>query len=203
MSSTNRGYDRHSTDYYVTPQSAVKTFLSHWLEDLQGEFHDDVLSVGSRPDKAKWLDPCAGGDSKHEMSYPVIIKKEFNPEVLDTVDFRKDSLAETKENYLWWDKGENEYDVVITNPPFYLAREIIEKALKDVKKDGYVAMLLRLNFFGSNERFPFWERQLPIWAYVHHRRFSFTDDGKTDSIEYMHAVWQKDNCPAFTMLKVI
>lgn len=75
--------------------------------------------------------------------------------------------------------------------------------MNDVKAGGYVVMLLRLNFFGSSQRLDFWQKQLPIWAYVHHRRFSFTDDGKTDSIEYMHAVWQKDTAPDFTMLKVI
>lgn len=203
MSSTHRGYDRHVTDYYVTPKDAIRVFFGNWLDDLMGEFHDDVLSVGTDPNKAKWLDPCAGGDEKHDMSYATVIKEEFDPEVLDTIDLRKDSRAEIKENYLWWQKGANEYDVIITNPPFFLAREVIEKALSDVKENGYVVMLLRLNFFGSNERLSFWQKQLPVWAYVHHRRFSFTDDGKTDSIEYMHAVWQKGYSPAFTMLKVI
>lgn len=64
-------------------------------------------------------------------------------------------------------------------------------------------MLLSLNFFGSNDRFKFFQRQMPIASYVHHRRFSFTNDNKTDSIEYMHAVWQKNNSPEFTMLKII
>lgn len=207
MSSTNRGYDRHATDYYVTPKDAVLDFFGVWLDDLMGEFWDDQLSVGTNPEKAKWLDPCAGGDTKtligHLMTYPTVIREEFDPEILDTIDIREDSKAEIKHDYLSWDKGENKYDVIITNPPFYLAQEIIEKALKDVVDGGYVVMLLRLNFFGSNQRFPFWEKQLPVWCYVHHRRFSFTDDGKTDSIEYMHAVWQKNNSPAFTMLKVI
>ena len=203
MSSTNRGYDRHVTDYYVTPKEAVKAFLSEWFSDLNGEFNDDYSGVANRPDKTRWLDPCAGGDEKHGMSYPDVIKKEFEPMVLDTVDIREDSLAEFKEDYLLWDKGKNKYDVIITNPPFYKAIEIIKKALEDVEEGGYVVMLLRLNFFGSNQRFPFFQEHLPKWVYVHHRTFSFTDDGKTDSIEYMHAVWQKGEDPAFTMLKVI
>ena len=202
MSSTNRGYERHKVDFYVTPQDCIKQFFGHWLDDLMGEFHDDQLSVGTDPDKAKWLDPCAGGDAKHKMSYPEVIKAEFDAEI-GTIDYREDSLAERKEDYLLADIIPEYYDVIITNPPFYIAREVIEKALKDVKTGGYVVMLLRLNFFGSNQRLDFWEKQLPTWAYVHHRRFSFTDDGKTDSIEYMHAVWQKDAEPAFTMLKVI
>src|SRR3990167_7974626 len=163
MSSTNRGYERHKVDYYITPQPAIKEFLSHWLQDLIGEFHDDNLGVGDRPDKAKWLDPCAGGDEFHKMSYPEVIKREFDPEIA-TIDYRDDSLAERKEDYLLADITPDYYDIVITNPPFYIAREIIEKALKDVKDDGYVAMLLRLNFFGSNERLTFWEKQLPTWV---------------------------------------
>ena len=94
-------------------------------------------------------------------------------------------------------------DIIITNPPFYLAKDIIDKALRDVREGGYVAMLLRLNFFGSKDRFPFFQKQMPTWAYVHHRRFSFTDDGKTDSIEYCHMVWKKGDQPKFTKLDVI
>lgn len=203
MSSTNRGYERHKVDFYVTPQGCIREFLGYWLDDLMGEFHDDQLGVATNPEKAKWLDPCAGGDATHLMSYPTVIKEEFEPEILDTIDYREDSKAEIKEDYLHWDKGKNEYDVIITNPPFYIAKEVIEKALEDVSAGGYVVMLLRLNFFGSNQRLSFWQKQLPIWAYVHHRRFSFTDDGKTDSIEYCHMVWQRDVSPAFTMLKII
>jgi len=214
MSSTNRGYDRHVSDYYVTPESCIKTFFSHWLDDLQGEFWDDNLSVGTNPEKAAWLDPCAGGktifNAVHNqdftltrMSYPEVIRREFAPSVLDTIDIRQDSLADRKEDYLKAIVDKNLYDVIITNPPFYSAKEIIKKALSDVKDEGYVVMLLRLNFFGSNERKAFWDTQMPVWAYVHHRRMSFTDDGKTDSIEYMHAVWQKNYSPDFTMLKVI
>lgn len=44
---------------------------------------------------------------------------------------------------------------------------------------------------------------MPVTAYVHNRRMSFTDDGKTDSIEYMHAVWKKGEKPEYTRLKII
>jgi hypothetical protein len=45
-------------------------------------------------------------------------------------------------------------------------------------------MLLRLNFFGSKDRKPFWEEHMPEYCFVHHRRMSFIDKGGTDSIEY-------------------
>ncbi len=204
MSSTNRGYNRHATDYYVTPPSAIREFLGCFLHDvLKGEFIDDTTGIGTRPDKCCWVDPCAGGDEKHDMSYPKVLKAEFGDELnLTTIDIRDDSRAEIKRDYLAVDLG-FQPDIIITNPPFYLALPIIQKALRDVKEGGYVAMLLRLNFFGSKERFPFWQKQLPILTYVHNRRMSFTDDRKTDSIEYMHAVWQKGTEPEFTMLTVI
>lgn len=205
MSSTNRknAKDRHISDYYITPKNCIKDFLNEWLLDLRGEFWDDRLCVGERPDRALWLDPCAGGDEKHGMSYPEVIEELFG-EVAGTIDIRKDSLAECKGDFLKMDFIEDEkYDVVITNPPFNLAREIIEKSFECVKESGYVVMLLRLNFFGSKARKPFWNQYLPTWAYVHHKRMSFTDDGNTDSIEYMHTVWVKGHSPAFTMLKII
>ena len=203
MSSTNRGGDRHVSDYYVTPKACIETFMSAWLQDLVSEFHDDPRSVGARPDRARWLDPCAGGDPKHpSMSYPKVLTKLFEPEV-GTIDIRDDSSAERIEDYLRAEITPDYYDVIITNPPFAIAKEVIEKALRDVAPNGYVVMLLRLNFFGGELRRAFWEKQLPTWAYVHHRRMSFTDDKKTDSIEYMHAVWQRDANPHFTMLAVI
>ena len=204
MSSTNRGYNRHATDYYVTPKDAVLSFFGVWLDDLMGEFHGDTLGVGTDPSKIRWLDPCAGGDVNHPMTYPTVIREEFDSQVIETIDVREDSLAEVKLDYrLWEPNPAYPPQVIITNPPFYLAEEIINKALRDVEDGGYVVMLLRLNFFGSNARFPFWQKQLPTRCYVHHRRFSFTDDGKTDSIEYAHMVWKKNDSPAFTMLKVI
>ncbi len=134
------------------------------------------------------------------MTYPAIIKEKLGIEV-DTFDIREDSLAAIKGDYLT--NTMPGYDVIITNPPFYLALEIIKKALSEVNDNGYIVMLLRLNFFGSNARFDFFKEHLPTWCFVHHRRFSFTDDGKTDSIEYMHAVWEKNHIPEFTKLKVI
>ena len=32
---------------------------------------------------------------------------------------------------------------------------------------------------------------MPKYIFVHHQRMSFTEDKKTDSIEYAHFVWQK------------
>jgi 16S rRNA G1207 methylase RsmC len=41
------------------------------------------------------------------------------------------------------------FDMIITNPPFAIAQGIIEKSLEFCKGGGYVIMLLRLNYIGS------------------------------------------------------
>lgn len=200
MSSTSRGYERHKTDYYVTPLQCIRDFFSAWLSDIDDE--PEYNFVSARPDKVVWLDPCAGGDSENPMSYPSVIQEVVSGggRVI-SVDIREDSLADLKENYL--EKPFLGCDVIITNPPFLHAQAIIEKALREVNEGGYVIMLLRLNFFGSKARKKFFQENMPGRVYVHNRRMSFTKNGKTDSIEYMHAVWKKDEKALFSKLKVI
>lgn len=135
------------------------------------------------------------------MSYPLAMKA-YGYNNITTLDIRKDSLAEIKTNYLNW-TPDKKYNLIITNPPFKLALPIIKKALNDVKDNGFVIMLLRLNFFGSQKRKPFWDEYMPKYVFVHHKRMSFTDKGGTDSIEYGHFVWEKNNYPEFSELKVI
>jgi hypothetical protein len=177
----------------------IREFLSAFLHAEDRE--PDYKKIIQDPSKAKWLDPCAGGDTKHPMSYYQVIADSFEPAVLDTMDIREDSLAETKADYLATPMLG--YDIIITNPPFYLAKEIIEKALSEVNDGGYVIMLLRLNFLGSKGRYEFWDKYPAKHIFVHHQRMSFTDKGGTDSIEYAHFVWQKGHKPETMKLEII
>lgn len=126
MSSTNRTKERlTSLDYYVTPQTSIQTFLKAFATDCNIFDRDNLLIV----------DPCAGGDPLHEMSYPAVIKRMYNHNVL-SMDIRPDSLAILKEtDYLQY-RFLKQPDVIITNPPFNKALPIIEKALNDVARGG-------------------------------------------------------------------
>jgi hypothetical protein len=191
MSSTNRGYERHKTDYYVTPKQPIKDFLSIFLQCTNID----------RPDRLIWLDPCAGGDDNNDMSYPSVLTEEFNPTII-TMDIREDSKADIKDNYLTFNLSNLNPDIVITNPPFFIALDIIKKALEDVNYNGYVIMLLRLNFFGSKERKLFFDKFMPEYCFIHSKRISFMK-GATDSIEYAHFVWRKGYNPEFTKTYLI
>jgi 23S rRNA G2445 N2-methylase RlmL len=138
MSSTNRSKAReqHVSDYYITPVQDIETFLQQVYRDRCVDlFHANY----------KFLDPCAGGDKAHPMSYPTALQNIGFKGQIDTIDVREDSPAKMHGDYLHF-KPKQKYDVIITNPPFNLAIAIIEKALQDVMDKGYVIMLLRLNF---------------------------------------------------------
>lgn len=192
MSSTNRGYDRHKSDYYITPINKIKQFLCQFTINNVID-NDEII----------WFDPCAGGDKNNKMSYPEAIKSIYPYSKIITMDIRQDSLAQYKNMCYISEKLSFKPNIIITNPPFNIAKEIIEKALNDVTMGGYVVMLLRLNFLGSKGRENLFKNYMPKEIYVHSRRMSFTSDGKTDSIEYAHFVWQKGYNPVHSKLYYI
>jgi predicted RNA methylase len=194
VSSTNRANakERHQSDFYRTPVEAIKDFIEEFRKD-----YPDFEAVTI-------LDPCCGGCGLHDMSYPVAIREHstWKNYKLGTVDIREDSRASIKGDFLKM-SFPFKFDLTISNPPFVLAKEFVTKALEVTRDNGFVVMLLRLNFFGSKSRFDWWKENMPVACYVHHARMSFTDDNKTDSIEYMHCVWKKGVNPSSTALKII
>ena len=178
-------------DYYVTPVKNIAEFLNEFVEFEPNSLNGIIL------------DPCAGGDANHTMSYSEALSRFDNNLKVKTIDIREDSLAKTKANYI---NHKLSYvpKMIITNPPFNATEQIIKKALDDVEDGGFVIMLQRINFYGGKNRKEFWDEiGLPKYTFVHHRRISFTDDNKTDSIEYGHYVWQKGCRSNFSKLILI
>lgn len=143
-----------------------------------------------------------GGDKKHDMSYPSVLK-EYGFTNVTSFDIRKDSKADRICDYLSEDLTNSTPSIIITNPPFNLAMDIIKKGLHDVDDCGFVIMLLRLNFWGSKAREQFFKENVPRYCLIHPRRMSFTDNGQTDSIEYAHFVWQKGYTFDFCKTKLL
>jgi hypothetical protein len=94
------------------------------------------------------------------------------------------SYTEITENLNFFD-WEDKVDVIITNPPFSLAKEFIDHSLKNAK---CVIMLLRLNFLASIKRYEWWSGIPPTALYVLSKRPSFTGSG-TDATDYAWFIW--------------
>jgi hypothetical protein len=190
MSSTLRGYDRHKSDYYVTPD---------WIID---ELFDHIPELFSEMDGRIALDPCAGGGvvnglQAFGMPYPEALKRQ-GWDTIYTMDIRQDSLADIKHDFLQWDTS-IDYDLIITNPPFAIAEEITRKALSLVDSEsGKVIMLQRLNWLGSASRDDFFTQYPPSLIVMHAKRPSFGGTSSTDSIEYAHFIWDNTDKSGFT-----
>lgn len=172
MSSTNRGAERIENDVYPTPAWCVHRLL------------ESCALPGGR-----WLEPAAGDGA---------IIRAVNERRADVewsaTELRKDACrtlvnhgikAAHCADFLTQDMYDGPYwNVIITNPPYSLSLEFVKKSM--FLADN-VAMLLRLNWLGSESRSDFLRANEP-GVYVLPNRPSFVR-GKTDSCEYAWLVW--------------
>ena len=147
MSSTNRGADRIPQDMYPTPQAPIDALLN--VLDYSGTWE-------------RFHEPCKGTGA-----------------IYDRVQFKQKSYDEISEgkDYLTNLYPPHNFDLIITNPPFSLALDFLEKSLYEAYT---VIYLLRLNFLGSQTRRPFWQANRPSHVLVLSERpcFAWTCKGK-------------------------
>lgn len=92
-------------------------------------------------------------------------------------------IMEDKDFFEWSDGT----DLILTNPPFSIAREFIDHSLEHCNT---CIMLLRINYLGSISRHEWWKQNKPTALHVLSKRPSFTGKG-TDATDYAWFVWDK------------
>ena len=145
----------------------------------------------------RWLEPCAGdgeiirtiNNRRSDIQWSACeLREEMRP-YLRPLAHEKLIMGDLLERRLE-DFGGQHFDVAITNPPFNIAMPVLKKCMELSKM---TILLLRLNFWGSDERQPFME-QFPPDCYVLPNRpmFSINKKGKpgTDSPEYAWMIWE-------------
>ncbi len=182
MSATGRGSARAPNDSYGTPAWAVDWWLAEYklpvgarfLEPAVGEFNI-VRAVAAHPEYASCTWDTV--DIANEWD-PAIVP----PQVLgySPVDFVCD----------WEHRGrpDRRYAAVITNPPYSLAEQYLQRCLAVAP---IVCFLLRLGFLASAGRCKM-HRKFPPDIYVLSRRPSFRN-GRTDATDYAWFVWDIRN----------
>lgn len=179
---------RLPNDNYETPQWAVNALL---------ENHRLPFPVG------KVLEPCAGSGAIIRAFYSKYWPWRMEAFKFTAIDIRQqpcDVLPSWADkvhcaDFLTWEPDE-EYSVIITNPPYSIAQEIVEHALEIARrqtKPAEVIMLLRLAFLESEKRYDFWQKNPPNKVLVLSSRPSFTGDGGTDATAYAWFVWTPDS----------
>jgi hypothetical protein len=185
MSATNRGGIREDKDQYATPERCVTALLNKVFLPTDG----------------LWLEPCAGagGIIKAVNAHPFNRPHEGwdaveldNKYVDKLIEIPNTGFVECPRDFLTWTPPAiigttGKYSAIITNPPYTLAFDFIEKSLQ---LSDVVVMLLRLNFLGTVERYHL-SKYLKPDVHVLVPRPSFTNNS-TDSCEYgwfVYAPW--------------
>ncbi len=170
---------RRENDNYQTPEWAVNALL---------ENHRLPFPIG------RVLEPCAGSGAIIEAFVDrwrgsgVIPYRftavEADPKAEEELRFSGASKL-CIADFLTWEPDE-EYSLIITNPPYSLAQQILERALEIARrqtKPAEVIMLLRLGFLQAQERHEFWQKNPVNHLYILSARPSFTGGG-TDNCGY-------------------
>jgi hypothetical protein len=180
MSATGRGAIRKANDGYATPGWCVERLMErvtlpggHWLEPCAG--YGSIINriEGQRTDVA-WS--ACEMRAEHEPRL-----REYGCRAIHIGDFL--SIAKAGHTALW-----PRFDVVITNPPYYFARQFVQ-ACRPLAR--VVVMLLRVNILGGAKRQPWLSQDMPD-LYVLPDRPSFKATGAldTDATEYAWCVWE-------------
>lgn len=80
------------------------------------------------------------------------------------------------------------FDCMVTNPPFSLSIEFVEKALQWVRPGGFVTVLQRANWIGTQERSN-WFRNMPLYEQVvipYRVAFTHIKDGKEQKFVFAY-----------------
>ena len=149
---------RVDKDFYATNPKAVKMLLN--------EFNEIELS------NIDILEPCAGEGHISKTLYNL---GATNIDCIDIVDRGLENIICT--DFLSY-QTDKKYDLVMTNPPFSLAQNFIEKSLELTKPNGFVIMFLKIQFLESAKRKIFFEKFPPKYIYVFRNRMATWNNGK-------------------------
>jgi len=201
MSSTRdpkarRGGKRDTTkDFFRTPYAPVASLLnrlarrdelSKLLAERHGISHEYWLEPGAGDGgiiKAanRWIVSCTSFATPlwtaveiQPRFRPALTKLQPNVLIIDDFLNLKLSMALTPTP-----------SFVIGNPPYSLAQEFVQQSF-DLAPN--IAMLLRLNWAGSQKRYEFM-REYPPEIWVLSQRPSFEATKKRDSVEYAWFLW--------------
>ena len=204
------------TDFYETPVPlavrGIEIANRYWHESdwaredwasmPPDQILDPSMGTGSYGVAARTLLPNAeiyGIDTEY--------RDQLNPAVYSRI--RHESFLDmpgpddVKPEWEFWPKR---YDLIVTNPPFSLAEEFINKGLELLSRGGVLCLLLKAEFYcgmGRNERL-FNAGKHPHYIVVPYRtRVSFDGSGKSNTHDYVYYVWENEPGGHFSDTEII
>lgn len=148
---------RVENDYYATNPEAVKMLLDKYT------FNAKTI-----------LEPCVGeGHIANVINDFFANKREITG--IDLVDrgYPNTIVAD----FLTY-KTDKKWEGIISNPPYSLAKEFIEKGMELLEENGQMAMFLKIQFLEGAKRKEFFEKYPPKYIYVFRNRMATWNNGQ-------------------------
>lgn len=147
--------DRVEHDYYATDPKAL-----------------DMLFAAEPFGAGEYLEPSAGEGHLSKRIIELVPNAKVTS--LDIVDRGLDGVVVT--DFLEYN-GEEKYDYVITNPPYSLGKEFVEKGLELLRDHGKMAMFLKIQFLEGEKRRDMYKKTPPKYIYVFTKRMATFNNG--------------------------
>lgn len=153
MSSKNRGAQGIESDFYETPENCTLSMLVELGEHLK-PFRD----MGK---DCRILEPTAGNGAIVRVVRRIFPEASITAVELDRKRFTELEASGLADVTICGDYAEQKFEAgqfhfAPNNPPFTIAKSILEKVIHDSLN---CVSLLRLGFLGSKDRRPWWRRQ--------------------------------------------
>lgn len=190
VSATNRGGVRSKNDFYPTPEWLIRAVLPYVL------FNKDWYANNKR--SYSILEPAAGDGAIVRAIHSFIDENEDYqvPHTVSMFDIDPQDLIRDKCNKADFLEVNPlpKFDLIITNPPFTLCQEFIERSLEWTRDEtSKVVMLLREGFLSTQKRVDFFKQYWPKETYTTSKRPKFLKGRSSDSCEYCWAVFTREN----------
>ena len=158
--------DRVDSDFYATDPKAVHKLLLKY--SING---------------SEILEPCVGNGNIANAIKDFYNNKGLNITGVDIVDRGYPNTI--VHDYLTW-KTDKKFDCIITNPPYSLAKEFVEKSMAllndgydgDGYTNGQLIMFLKIQFLEGAKRKELFEKYPPKYIYVFRNRMATWNNGE-------------------------
>ena len=177
--------ERATLDLYCTEPQAVVDLLRH--ERFSNKIWECAAGLGHLSEKMK------------EMGY----------DVLSTDIVQRDYPLDRVQDFLFFDNcGTTDRDI-ITNPPFEMSSEFIERGYTILRNGGKMALFMPVRYLAGKGRRQIYNRMPPKVVYVFSSRVSScAKDGDFDkqsksAIDFAWFVWEKTKMNRYKKTKIV
>jgi hypothetical protein len=182
MSSTTRPNRLPKDDCFFTPAwvtKAIAPYIGMHIARVStpGTFKRDLVALEPAAGRGYIIrDLMAYGPADHGDELPIVRfdAVELRPEEAPGLLQLGAGNVHSADFLDWAQRGLDEYDLIITNPPFVLAQEFIQTTIDRMRPSSVAAFLLRLAFLGADCRQDLLKKTTPD-VHVLSRRPSFDE----------------------------